>query len=403
MRIAFITFTIFPFGSADLLFYRAAENLLRQGHRVLISPLDWGGENAREYDLIAKLGATLCRRDRCDRSPFFLARQWQKVRHKAIDARKTWRFIEHFVPDVIVINDPGTFHMISAAGFVEYLMDSQFPFVTISNFNSENTYLSEPTYQRSRQIFEKARYCVFVSQRNLDVARRQLCLELKHAVITGNPPNLPSYEILPFPSDQPNSMAMVARLDCAIKGQALVLEILSQARWKERSWRLNFYGSGPDQTYLSDLIAFLGLRERAKLCGQVNDVRRIWKDNQILLMGSSGEGRPLALAEAMVCGRPAVVTDVGGNAELIKEGVTGFLAESPTLASLGMALDRAWQQREHWNSMGRCAHEFIIDRLNPAPEQLLVRLLTEINEPGTQAHLEPTAIRDSCIKPSSAV
>ena len=46
------------------------------------------------------------------------------------------------------------------------------------------------------------------------------------------------------------------------------------------------------------------------------------------MMCSAAEGKPLALTEAMVCGRPAVVTDVGGNAELIEDGITGFVAES---------------------------------------------------------------------------
>jgi glycosyltransferase involved in cell wall biosynthesis len=45
-------------------------------------------------------------------------------------------------------------------------------------------------------------------------------------------------------------------------------------------------------------------------------------------MASSGEGKPLALTEAMLCGRPAVVTDVGGNAELVSDRVTGFVTQS---------------------------------------------------------------------------
>jgi glycosyltransferase involved in cell wall biosynthesis len=381
MRIVFVTFSVVPFGSSDLLFFRTAENLLSAGHKVLISSYDWGEKNPREYAAIANRGAVVCTRPRGEPSPLFLNRQWQKIRHKIVDHRKAWRFIERFAPNIVVINDPGTFYMTSASGFVEYLLDKQFPFVTISNYNDENPTLSETNYQRARRFFNKARYCVFVSQRNLDVARRQLCLKLSHGVVTGNPPNLElPWETLPFPSGQPIKMAMAARLECAVKGQALVLEVLAQGKWANRKWELNIYGRGPDETYLHELIAFFGLQEKVRLCGHTTNIRAIWMENQLLIMASSGEGRPLALAEAMLCGRPALVTDVGGNAELISEGVTGFVAESATLASLDMTLDRAWEQREHWRSMGVHAHDFMIRSLQPRPEQLLFRLLNEAGE-----------------------
>jgi glycosyltransferase involved in cell wall biosynthesis len=381
MRIAFVTFSTVPFGPNDLLFFRTAEALLRNGHQVLISPLDWGEKNAREYEIIAERGAILRRRARQERSPVFLKRQWQKIMHKIVDHSKTWNFITSYAPDLIVVSDAATFHMISSPGFVEYLLQERLPYVTISQYNDENTTLSEPTYRRARQFFDKARYCVFVSQRNLDVARRQLCLKLNHGVVIGNPPNLESLKALPFPSGQLIKMAMVARLECAVKGQALVLQALAQKQWVNRNWELNLYGRGPDEGYLYDLVAFLGLEQKVRLCGHTSDIRGIWRENQLLILASSGEGSPLALAEAMVCGRPAVVTDVGGNGELIKDGVTGFVAESATLASLNMALERAWQERERWASVGARAHEIMLQKLQPPPEIVLSRLLTDINAP----------------------
>jgi glycosyltransferase involved in cell wall biosynthesis len=47
-----------------------------------------------------------------------------------------------------------------------------------------------------------------------------------------------------------------------------------------------------------------------------------------------------------------VVTDVGGNAEWIKDGQTGFVAEAPTTRSFGMALERAWLEQANWQEMG---------------------------------------------------
>ena len=57
----------------------------------------------------------------------------------------------------------------------------------------------------------------------------------------------------------------------------------------------------------------------------------------------------------MWCGRPAIVTDVGGNAELCVDNETGFVAPAPTVSSLADTLQRAWERREDWQRMGQAA------------------------------------------------
>src|SRR4029450_7098540 len=95
---------------------------------------------------------------------------------------------------------------------------------------------------------------------------------------------------------------------------------------------------------------------RTEFLGHVEDIRALWAENHLLVLPSRAEGTPLALVEAMLCGRPAVVTDVGGNAEWIAEPETGFVAEAPTAKSFGAALERAWQARDHWQKLGMQAH-----------------------------------------------
>jgi glycosyltransferase involved in cell wall biosynthesis len=377
VRVVFITLSVVPFTSSDLLYYRAVESLLACNHEILISPWDWHERNAIEYDLIAQRGAVLQRRRRFDRSPYFTVRQLQKLGHKIKDYQRTWRFIEKFAPSVIVVNDPGTYHMCSVPGLARLLIAGNTPFVTISQYNDENTSLPREIYESARNLFTKARHCIFVSQRNLEVARRQLCLAIPQGRVLDNPPNLERWEHLAFPNGLPIRMAMVARLECTVKGQASVLQILAGRRWDDRNWELSLFGVGPDEAYLRDLIEFLGLDMRVRLRGYVDDVREIWREHQVLIMGSTGEGKPLALIEAMLCGRPAVVTDVGGNAELIEDGKTGFVAESPTVSSLSRTLDRAWLQQREWEEMGRRAHEVMARRLQPTPGQRLAALLTE--------------------------
>src|SRR5262249_6333361 len=153
-----------------------------------------------------------------------------------------------------------------------------------------------------------------------EVARRQLCLELDNSVVIDNPPSFDDLSCLPFPKSDVSRLASIGRLECRVKGQDVLLQALAHPRWKDRKWRLSLVGAGPDRDYLEELIAFLGLREKVDVLGYRSDIRGVWGDHSLLIMCSHGEGKPLALTEAMVCGRPAVVSNVGGNAELIEDG-----------------------------------------------------------------------------------
>jgi glycosyltransferase involved in cell wall biosynthesis len=382
MRVAFITLSVVPFGSNDLLMYRAAETLSQNGHQVLISPWDWGRKNSDKYELIRQKGAAIWCRSLNERSDHFLARQWQKLKHQITDYEKGWHFIDQFAADAIVISDPATYHMCTTPGLVDYLLRCEVPIILISQYNDENTSLTASEYDRARSLFGRSDRCVFVSKRNLEVAERQLSMRLSRSVVVDNPPNLENWDRMPFPRGETIRLAMVARLESTVKGQALVLQALAQPEWASRDWELDLFGAGPDERYVRDLIRFLGLESRVRLRGYLEDIRSIWCDRHLLIMGSSGEGKPLALTEAMLCGRPAVVTDVGGNAELIQDQETGFVAESATLPSLAHTLDRAWCARDRWEEMGRRAHAAMIERLTPSPGEHLAGLITALSRDG---------------------
>jgi glycosyltransferase involved in cell wall biosynthesis len=143
-------------------------------------------------------------------------------------------------------------------------------------------------------------------------------------------------------------------MDPAAKGQDVLLQILAQPEWRERCVEVNFYGAGVYELTLRRMAEMLQVKN-VRFRGHVNDIRGIWEQNHILLLPSRYEGLPLALVEAMWCGRPAVVTDVGGNAELCVEGETGFVAPSPTLSSFDETLHRAWKARTKWSRLGEAA------------------------------------------------
>ena len=117
-----------------------------------------------------------------------------------------------------------------------------------------------------------------------------------------------------------------------------------------------------------------GIAERVTFAGQARDMHEVWASQQLLVLPSRSEGTPLALVEAQIAGRPAVVTDVGDSASWVAEG---FVAEAATAASFGLALERAWERRGDWKPMGTRAHETTMRRVDRNPgATLLAKLLS---------------------------
>jgi glycosyltransferase involved in cell wall biosynthesis len=240
-----------------------------------------------------------------------------------------------------------------------------------------------------RAAFERARVCYFVSRANLDVTRRQLASPLPHARVVRNPFNVP-YDAAPaWPADDSVlRLACVARLDAVCKGQDLILEVLRQERWRRRPVQVTLVGRGPTEGTYRDLVSMYGL-ENVRFGGFTSDIEGVWANHHALILPSRVEGLPLAIVEAMLCGRPCIVTDVAGNAEVVEDGVTGFVAPAPTVALLDEAMERAWEARRELQSMGRHAAERIRTYVPADPVGAFAEELMSLA--GMIRHAAPTA------------
>jgi len=280
--------------------------------------------------------------------------------------------------DLRIVN-VGTMVELTREPWASLLENAGMPIAAIIHNNPEIRSYGSAMELRLSGILQRALAVYFVSDRLRENAEEQLVTRIPGARVVRNPVNLSSDQLESWPAeDEPLRLAVVGRLDAFVKGQVRLLHALSAARWKSRSWKLSIFGDGPDQSKIERAIEFYGLSGQVQFGGFAKDVRtEIWRRHHALVMPSMLEGMPLTLVEAMVCGRPALCSDVGGASELIRDGENGFLAGSPFARQLEQGLERMWQARAQLREMGLQAHHDASAFLPADPGKALLDLILE--------------------------
>lgn len=218
-----------------------------------------------------------------------------------------------------------------------------------------------------RNVYINAEKAFFVSQHNLTLTEEQFGIRLPNALVVSNPVKVErKAQIFPN-SDKGYKLACIGRFLIIDKGQDILIRIMAQEKWKARPIKVSFFGNGPDKAALIDLASLLGANN-VEFLDPKNDIEKLWEDYHALVLPSRFEGTPLVLLEAMALSKTAIVSDAGGNAELITDGETGFVGQ-PTSIDFEQALERAWQARENWPAIGIAGFEKLKSTVPELPER----------------------------------
>jgi len=278
-------------------------------------------------------------------------------------------------PDLVVVSQGGNHDGYFLAEVCRRL---RLPYAIVSHKASELYWPADWQQKTIAAVYRASRACFFVSEHNRRLTEEQLGFPLPHAAVVRNPFLVPWEPRADWPDDRSElRLACIGRLHPKEKGQDLLLRVLARRRWRDRPLSVTFYGDGLQRASLERMARNLGLTN-VTFAGFVRDVPAIWSGHHGLILPSRCEGLPIALVEAMLSGRVPIVTDVGGNAEVVDDGATAYVAAAPTEDALDNAMERAWNERHRWREIGAAAAARIRTLIPREPERCFAKHLVEL-------------------------
>jgi glycosyltransferase involved in cell wall biosynthesis len=181
---------------------------------------------------------------------------------------------------------------------------------------------------------------------------------------------------VPNTGDEP-IVLHVANMNHPVKRQEDLLEAQGQLVRRGRSCQVFFVGDGPRRPQLQVLAERLGVAARAHFLGHRRDVPALYARATVGVLCSTHEGLSNAVIEGMAAGLPMVVTRVGGNPDLVEDGVRGRLVEPLQSELLADALEDLLGNADRARSMGAEARRFVERELGMAR---MVRAHEEVYE-----------------------
>jgi L-malate glycosyltransferase len=117
---------------------------------------------------------------------------------------------------------------------------------------------------------------------------------------------------------------------------------------------------------LQTLVKDLNLAEHIHFAGAKSHLHDHLASSDIFVLPSRSEGFSNAIVEAMAASLPVVATDVGGNAEAVRDGLTGYIVPPEAPAALASAIKRLLNDPEKAAEMGNAgrslaAQEFTLE------------------------------------------
>lgn len=170
----------------------------------------------------------------------------------------------------------------------------------------------------------------------------------------------------PRRSDSADFLCVVASRMVHQKGHRFLFEALSILKKQDIRPRVLLLGQGVLREELETDVRERGLENQVTFLGAVPhaEAMRLMQSADTVVLPSTHEGFGLAVAEAMLCERPVLATQIGGVEDVVENGVSGILVPPADPPALAQALTELMNDPDLRKKLGRAARARIIERFD---------------------------------------
>lgn len=184
----------------------------------------------------------------------------------------------------------------------------------------------------------------------------------------------------PLPPEGPVKFLLIGRL-LEAKGLAEYAEAGRLLKSAGADCRLQLLGppeSGLGSVSLEEIRRWEA-QDLLEYLGETRDVRPFIAGSHVLVLPSWREGTPTSVMEAMSMARPAVVTDVPGCREVVREGINGWLVPMRDPEALARAMERFVLNPASIASMGSAGRKLALEEFDA--KAVAARILEDMDVP----------------------
>lgn len=291
------------------------------------------------------------------------------VTGSVLDLRKARELVAEVKPDIVHGQEIGWFGDIATrCGRPSVVTVHGMPHVEIrmsARHNRRDRLRVKPVDHMVRRVLRRAGVVISISQ--YDAVQLDGLTRGRRASIP-NPTGAEFFDLAPSGPSEPR--ILFAGVLTPRKNPLGLVRAFSRVHRQIPEARLVMAGAPLDRGHAQavyDLVAELGLADAIDLTGQLDNtrLRREIADARAVVLFSRQETAPTIIAQAMAAGKPVVATRVGGVAEMVEDGESGYLVDSEDEATLTDRLVELLDDQALCLRMGRRGHELASRRFAP--------------------------------------
>jgi GalNAc-alpha-(1->4)-GalNAc-alpha-(1->3)-diNAcBac-PP-undecaprenol alpha-1,4-N-acetyl-D-galactosaminyltransferase len=186
------------------------------------------------------------------------------------------------------------------------------------------------------------------------------------------------------PSDGPPATAgaptvgFIGRL-VAVKRADVLIDAFARLADRNHEAQLLILGDGQERTNLEDQVKRLGVGDRVRFLGNVNEVESWMGQMSCLVLPSTVEGFPNVAMEAIAAGVPVIASPAGDIRDIVRDGETGYVFEDDNPDALASLIERVLGDESLRDRVRKTGYRFITSRYSvESAVEILMGIYTDL-------------------------